>query len=290
MPSFFMLGRGLPWRPFSCLVAGLAAVGSALACRTVAAEPAAWSREPPPRLIEDRFRVELGAFFASVDTRLRVDPTPAVAGTSFAAENDLGLAKSKVLPQFELTLLPGKRHLIRLSALPLRRSGAATLDRTLVIQNNTYVPGQSVATQLDLNLFGLTYGYRIMRRDNAELAATLGVQVGDVSSEIVARNPSRRQTDGSVVPLPLVGLEGRWDFSTRWSVEGRVQYLRAHASDVQGSVLDARLAATWRANPHLLIGLGYRKFRVDIDSKDTGTPGKLNFQLKGPELYLRASL
>jgi len=192
-------------RPVFRLLAVLIPLAGALSGGPVAAEPSAWSREPPPRLIEDRLRLEIGAFFASADTQLRIDPTPLIPGTSFGAENDLGLAKSKVLPQLELTLLPGTRHLIRLSALPLKRHGTVTLDRTLVIEDNTYVAGQSVETQLDLNLFGLTCGYRILRRDNAELAATLGVQVGDVSAEIVARNPSRRQTEDGVVPLPLEG-------------------------------------------------------------------------------------
>ena len=283
------LSQSTAMRARAAALAGLMAFG-ALAARTADADPAAWSPEPPPRLIEDRLRLELGVFFGQVSTQLRLDPTTTVPGSDFSAERDLGLAKSKVLPDFELTLLPGSRNLLRLSALPLRRHAETTLDRSLLVQNSPFNQGEIVDTDIDVNLYGVTYGYRIVRRESAELAATVGLQVADMSAEIVSRNTAVREQKNGIVPIPLFGLEGRWDFTRRWSAEGRVQYITAHASDINGSVLDARLAATWRANPHLLIGLGYRDFRIDIDSQSSGAPGRLTFNLKGPQLYLRASL
>ena len=51
------------------------------------------------------------------DTKFRIDPSTTVQGTNIAAEDDLGLDDSQFLILGELTLLPGDRHLVRLSGL-----------------------------------------------------------------------------------------------------------------------------------------------------------------------------
>jgi hypothetical protein len=59
---------------------------------------------------------------------------------------------------------------------------------------------------------------------------------------------------------------------------------------VNGSILDARLALTWRVNPYLAMGLGYRTFQIDVDSRDEDTPGIVDLSVDGPLLFVRASL
>ncbi len=260
-----------------------------LAALNAAAEPA-WDQNPPPRLIEDRFRLELGGWYSSFDTKLRVDSSPTIKGTPLNAENDLGLASTQVLPLPELTLLPGTRHLIRLSAMSVRRHAEHLLDKTIVFDNDVYRASERVDSELNLSMLGITYGYRLIRAERGELAATFGFEISDVEANVVVRSRSIRQSESGVGPLPMVGLEGRWDLSTRWSVEGRIQYVTANISNVKGTVKDLRLAGTWRMNPHLLFGLGYRRLSINVDSQDQGTPGNLDYQQSGPELYLRASL
>jgi hypothetical protein len=60
--------------------------------------------------------------------------------------------------------------------------------------------------------------------------------------------------------------------------------------EIQGSILDARAALTWRKNPHLVFGVGYRQFAVEVDSRDNDTPGIVDMTMAGPLLFLRASL
>ena len=55
-------------------------------------------------------------------------------------------------------------------------------------------------------------------------------------------------------------------------------------------ILAALLAATWRANPYLVFGLGYRSFSLDIDSQNSSTPGLVDMKIAGPLLFVRASL
>ncbi len=249
-----------------------------------------WAPKPKPHVIEDRFRVEVMGVGAGLDTQVRMDPSPVTAGTLLNAEDDLGLDDSKLLPLAEITLLPGDRHLIRLSGFGLRRSASKIIDRTIVFDDQTYQPNELVDSTLNLTMLGLTYGYSIVQTQSVDIALSFGIQVLEVEANAVVRSRVVREAETGVTPLPLIGVEGRYDFNDRWSVEARVQYVSVEIDDVEGSLMDARAALTWRMNPYLALGLGYRNFTVDVDSRDLDTPGIFDLEMAGPLLFLRASL
>jgi hypothetical protein len=249
-----------------------------------------WAPKPPPNVVEDRLRVEVNVFGASPQTLLRVDESLTERGTEIDAEEDLGLADFRVLPQVEFTLLPGERHLVRLSAFAIHRSADKRIEKDIAFDDEDYLVGERVDSLLNITMFGLTYGYRFLVRQRGELSGTFGVQVADVEANAVVRNRVVRESESGVAPLPLVGLEGRYDFTPRWAVEARAQYLTVDVSQVNGSILDARLALTWRLNPYLAMGAGYRTFQIDVDSRDDGTPGMVDLSVSGPLLFVRASM
>jgi len=249
-----------------------------------------WAPQPPPNVVEDRLRVEVNLFGASLETRLRVDESPTQPGTEINAEDDLGLDDTQLLPQVEFTLLPGERHLVRFSAFASHRSAQKVIDKDISFDDEDYLTGERVDSRLDLTMFGLTYGYRILLRQRSEITGTLGIQIADVEANAVVRSRVVRESESGVAPLPLIGVEGRYDFTQRWSAEARAQYLKVDVSQVDGSILDARLAVTWRVNPYLVLGLGYRTFQIEVDSKDEDTPGFVDLSIAGPLLFIRASL
>ncbi len=249
-----------------------------------------YSPDPAPNVIEDRFRVEVTLLGASIDTKLRVDESLTLPGTLLDAEDDLGLDDSDLMPQAEITLLPGDHHLLRLSGFSTRRSASKILDKEIFFDDEVYEPGERVDSQFDLLMFGLTYGYRFITTNRAELTATFGVQIASVDVNAVVRSRVIREAESGVAPLPMLGIEGRYDFTPHWSAEARVQYLSADVDEVDGEILDARLAGTWRMSPYLVFGLGYRMFTIDIDSHDPEDPGLVQLDLSGPMLFVRASL
>jgi hypothetical protein len=249
-----------------------------------------WAPKPRPNVVEDRFRVEVNLLGASASTLMRVDESPTLPGTEISAEDDLGLDDFQLLPQVELTLLPGERHLVRLSAFAVHRSANTQIERAISFDDEDYVVGERVDSLLNLTMFGLTYGYQFVAHPRGELSATFGIQIADVEANAVVRSRVVRESESGVAPLPLLGLEGRYDFTPRWAVEARAQYLTVNASQVNGSILDGRLAVTWRVNPYLALGLGYRKFQIDVDSADEDTPGFVDLSIDGPLLFVRASM
>jgi hypothetical protein len=153
-----------------------------------------------------------------------------------------------------------------------------------------------VSSKLDLTLFGLTYGYRFLKRERFELDATFSIQIAEGDANISGRNAdgtairSSNDAEEGVAPLPLVGLEGRFDFGSRWSAEARAQFVGANTMDVEASILDARIAITWRQSPYLVYGLGYRRFAIDVESNDEDDSGSVDLSIGGPILFLRGSL
>ena len=284
-----MKSRSLPVPRSACqwLAAISGALGATLAS---AAELPSWAPGPKPHVIEDRFRVEVNMLFAGSDTKLRIDPSLLQQGTQVDTEDDLGLEESQVLTQAELTLLPGERHLIRLSALSSRRDAQFVINRQIRFEDDVYNANERVDSELNLSLFGLTYGYRFYSDNRAELTGTFGIQIASIEANAVVRSRVIREAEDGVAPLPLIGFEGRYDFSDHWSVEGRWQYLSANIDEVDGSIMDSRLALSWRLNPYLVFGFGYRSFSVEIDSRNLDTPGLVDMKISGPLLFARASL
>jgi hypothetical protein len=269
----------------------IAALGLLILVPSLAvAELPDWAPKPPPRVAEDAVRAEVLVFSAGLDTIVRIDESLENPGTEVSAEDDLGLDDAKLLGQGELTLLPGEHHLVRLSGMSIQRSAQKDIEIEVEFDDEIYEIGERVDSELNLTMVGLTYGYRFIARDRGELTATFGIQVADVEANAVVRSRVIRDAESGVAPIPLVGLEGRFDFSSRWSAEGRVQYLTAEIDEVDGSILDWRFALAWRKNPHLLFGLGYRSFTIEVDSQNESTPGLVDMSIDGPLLFVRASL
>lgn len=246
-----------------------------------------WESTPPPRVIEDRFRVDVGIWYAGIDTTIRVDSTPQQPGTTLSGESDLGLPDKKWMPNFELTLLPGKRHLVRISGINSRRDGQAVLDQTVHFDNNTYAAGTTVRSTLNINMLGVGYGYRLWKAERFELDADINVQITSVEANV---SPASSQRYSYTVPLPTVGAEARWEVIRKWQLLGRYQWLGGHYDDVSGSDRDWRVGVQWQFSPHLGVGLHYRNFGINVDSRSNSHPGEVELKYRGAQLEFRASL
>lgn len=277
--------------------AGCLLLLSAFAADATAAEFSRF-REPKPRVVEDLFRAEVSVFGASYDTMVRLDPDDGMMrSTDIDIEDDLGLDDTRGVIQGEITFLPGTRHMLRLSGQATRRSAIQQLQRTITFEDDTFVLNTRVASKLDLTLFGLTYGYRFLKRERYELDATFSIQIAEIDANIVdlgstpgTQIRTNQDAEDGVAPIPLLGLEGRYDFGSRWSAEGRVQYVGGKSQGVDAAIIDARVGVTWRQNPYLVYGIGFRRFSIDVDVNDDDDSGSVDLSISGPLLFLRGSL
>jgi len=163
------------------------------------------------------------------------------------------------------------------------------LNQPVIVGTTTYLVTDRLVTDLDLRILGLTFGYSFLKTERFELGGGLGIRIGqgEGAGEVPARR--LRDTFDGVAPLPTLSLDGTWRFTKRFSFNGRVQYFAVTTGGVSGSLGNLHGDVQYRAWKNLAIGAGYSKLHILVNSTDPGNSGRLDFQVKGPELFLRAS-
>lgn len=240
--------------------------------------------------VADRFSLELGAFGGSLDTTARVDFSPEFPGSEFSAESDFGLTESRLLYFPELTLLPGKRHMVRISGFSLRRNGHKALERDIDYDEDFFETGDLVDSTLDMDILETSYGYRFINHERLELDAILGVQLVNLTVNAEVRNITTRDPTGDLAPIPMAGIELRAHVSDKLAFELRGHYVSLSVDTIAGEVTDLRGAVTWSLSPHLLAGIGYRSFDLHAESNDEDSSGFVHLRMSGPLLFFRAGL
>ena len=260
-----------------------------------------WESEPAPYVVEDRLRMQVAFWNSNIDTTLRVDDATTQVGTVLNAERDLGLSNKKVMPDFELTLFPGDRHMLRLGEFSSRRNSQTTLQSTVIFGKDRFNQGDTVNNTLDINMVGLGYGYRLLKGRRYELDAELRVQVASFTDNmqcaLCAPRPAgqpqpnyNRQPDTITLPLPMAGGEGRLQVYKRLDVTARYNWLGATVVDTNGVIREWQAGLLYHTSQHVGISLDYRSYSIHVDSSSNDHPGVLDIRYRGWQLGFRGSL
>ena len=238
---------------------------------------------------DDHFRLTAGLLSASADTQLRLDADDGTPGTSLSAEDDLGLADHNESGDIEAEVRIRERHVVRFNYFRLDRSATTVLTEQIQFGNDTFDPGDTVETTLDLHEFVATYAYRFLRKPRFEMYGSFGIHI----TELVARGEVQardlREDQREVAPLPTLGLGAEVAFTDRIFMSVFVDYLQANVNDFHGRVLDARITALYRFTRNLSAGLGYFLLERNVDSHDPDDSGRFRLSDGGAELFLRMS-
>jgi hypothetical protein len=266
----------------------------ALSAALLLAAGAAHGRPPveqPDNLLNDEFSLQAAFIRTANTTSLRYDPSTGGTGTNLAVEPELGMPKQKWIGRGELALRIHERHRLRLSTyfVPLDRSGATVLKNSIVFGNTTYNAGEPVQSSLSMRILALSYAYSFVRSDRYEVDGTLGINVLGVEATATAVARLRTESQTNSAPAPVVGIEGTGRLSSRFYVEGRLQYMQVLISDTRGSFKNFEADLLYRMHPNATAGLGYTGFNVGVTSATPGASQNGSFGLRsfGPQLFLR---
>lgn len=250
-----------------------------------------WEATPPPAILEDRLRLDVGIWQSKINTFIRADATATQPGTALDGESDVGLADAASVLDMELTLLPGKRQLFRIHGFSSHRHGDAVLTRTIDFDGNTYAVNSRIKSVLNIDMLGVGYAYRLVKHPKFEW--DLGLNVEIASAEVNVQdfvNP--READSGRAPIPMLDTELRWQFWRNFQLNGRYRWLGVNVDngDKKGSLTDSRYGLSWQFNQHLNVGVYQRHFSLSVDLASGSNPGSLRLNHKGWELGVRASL
>ena len=238
---------------------------------------------------EERVRLTLGFYRVSTSTNIRADSSAGLAGTPVSAEKDFGLQKSNVEAKFQAMIRVGERHRLRFDYFSLDRTGNRVLDQPYVFKDVVLQPNDPLEASLSMRVLGITYGYSFIHRERFELAATLGVNITDLSARARVTTPLRHvdQSIDQAGPLPLPGLDATWVISKRFYLDGKAQYVRAHVSHFDGSLGVYELDALYRLREYVAFGVGYSLIKAELTSTATKNAGFFDFNTKGPTAFVR---
>jgi hypothetical protein len=271
------------------------------------AAPALADRDPqsgaplPPKKhessspITDHFAARASFYAPNLRTNLRIDPSPAVPGvmgTTFNAENALGLPDKLDKGRVEFMFRLRDRNKVRFEYYEADRSGNKVLANDIAFSNQVFLAGELAQTTLNWSQFDITYTYSFIRNEHFEVGTGLAVYFLQVDMVIYQQQPfaiALRQEASGASPFPALPLDLVWCISQRWSATAHGAYLKATVSGIRGWYADYHEDLQYRWNPNFVLGVGYSTTRTSLTQSSGTFPGYYNLSISGPEAFIRFS-
>lgn len=240
----------------------------------------------------DRFSLELGTFFVSTDTKVRVDGSGGQAGTEFDAERTLGYSDST---RFRLdgAWRFAERHSITAMWFDNTRSSNRVIDEEITVGDTTYPINAEIRSEWSTQIIDVAYEYVFMKRESWELAGSFGlhtIKFGlDLEAETSGGQANLSNDVSTGAPLPLFGLRGTWQLTKELQLNAHAQYFTLSIDEYSGEVVDLRADLTWMFTKNFGMGVGYNHFDFDVDIERPKFTGSLGWKYGGALVFLRAA-
>jgi hypothetical protein len=246
--------------------------------------------------LNDRYWFEAQAYWAQVDTKVRVAGTGGLVASEIDLEGDLDLADRKGLPAFLAGARIGERWSIVGEYYGLDRSASANVRRDITFDDVVYPTGANIASSFDTKVYRAAVGYAFLQGENFELGASLGLHVtqfkitlqgdGRLGNAVVQSEVRKRD---ALAPLPTLGLYGALAFTPRLTATARVDYLSLKVGDYDGRLTNSEARLSYRVFDNVGFGAGYRYVDYDLDVDKERWNGEMAYKFKGPVLFVQAA-
>lgn len=247
---------------------------------------------------EDRFTLDFGSYFMTSQTGVRVDGFEEIElGTRLDLEDVFSLQDETVF-RLEGAWRFKPRHAMRLMYFDSSRTRTNAIDREIDFGDETYPLGADVTVKFKFTVLELAYQYSLMKSENFELGASVGVhnikfKIGlDAMLEGGPANGGvqAEETASTNAPLPVVGLGATWHMANDVYLLAHAQYFQVKTGGLDGSLEDYQAGVLWQFNPHFGVGAAYNMFRLNVDANDADDfRGQLDWKYYGPQLFMRAA-
>jgi len=248
-------------------------------------------------LLNKRFMIGGGGFFPDVDSKIRLDDEFLGIGTEIDFENELGLEESNSTFWLTSRWRISRRNNLEFEFTQLNRDATvAATTREYQIEDTVVQAGAAIDSVFDIDLFRLTYGYSLIRNEEAELQLQAGLHVADVGVELTATGvisidgepfSESVSTEGSelTAPLPHFGGNFTYAFTDKFGAYLHVIGFALEIDDVEGSIVEAGGTLQYNFTENVGVGAGVRYFKVDVKAQDEDLRGEFELNYLGPVIY-----
>lgn len=268
----------------ACVVAVLLGAG------TVASAQEAST--PQRGYLTDRFSVTLGLYKLRPETTVRLDALGGRVGTTLSMEDDLGIQDSATAQDLTFGVRLGRRHRIELEQFGVDRDGTRDNTRQITVGNDTFDAGVVLDSAFDMDVTRLGYAYSFLHDEKKEVGIHAGVHITDmffrVTAELRPVTSATEEIAQTTAPLPVIGVQGAFQFLPRWTMHGRAQIFRLAAGDYDGEINHLALAFEHSTFKRVGIGVALDFFEVNLESKDDSFLGEFSLKFAGPRIFAHA--
>ncbi|MGI9435323.1 MAG: hypothetical protein ACR2Q4_10925 [Geminicoccaceae bacterium] len=273
---------------------GLSSIGSgiltSLLVWTVSADVRAG--ELPERWKRAEFAV--GGYLATFGSDLRIDGNDGNLGTVIDLENTLNLDSDRYTFWLDGYWRFFDRHRLELSYYDVSREGTRTLNEQVVIRDEVFDIGVSVASSIDLKVGKIAYAYSILQNDQWDGSLSLGVSAFDFQTSIQARidgvGSTQRSTSELFAPLPTVGARLWYAFADDWTARLEGNFFALEFDEYNGSLIDAEAAIDYDVTDWFGLTLGYNYVNIDVDRTGGDFDAAIRYQYSAIILAARRFL
>lgn len=256
----------------------------------------------------DRFRVYLGGFWPSVDSKIAINGDFTEPGPPINIEDTLGVEDSKGVAWGGAHWRISRRNSLELEFFALNRDGGTSGTFSPPLQvGDTFIESGSVATSYDTTIGRLTYGFSLVRDERIDIQLKAGLHLASLEAGLQfsgavcdpTTSPSTppgcptgstgSESEDITAPLPHFG--GSFAYAITPSVAFRFQVIgfALELDDIDGSIVEVDADLSWQPWRHFGFGAGLRYFNTNVEAGTSELNGEFDYEYFGPVVYVQST-
>jgi hypothetical protein len=242
--------------------------------------------------LDQKFQVSLGGFFMDYDTDVRLDGE-GETGTDINWEDEFDFDDQDRF-RVDGFWRFAEKHKVRFMYFENNRGNTTVLTRDIEFGDTTFPINLEVDSRLDTRIIEIAYEYAFLRRENWELAGSIGIHNirveaglrGDLSTPGGGGSAEAEEVAEGDGPLPVLGVHYLWHMGNNFYFEGLAQFFFAEVDNYDGSLEDYKIGVTWFPWDNVGIGIAYNEFVTRLDIEKDSFSGRLKVGYGGPLVYI----
>lgn len=232
------------------------------------------------------FRIRVGAFNSSIDTKLLSDNAATMPGGDDDLERSLGAPSSETTAQIDALFRIAHYHRFELGYFELQRHSVTTLQRDVVFRDQLYPEDSTIEFRSNSKILRAGYSYSLMRDGQKELGLTAGLSWTRFEAEVREEGQQPPEQAKVEVVLPTFGIYGSLPLGAKWHLGADIDVFVLSLERYDGYMAYVALDLERKFNDNFGIGIGYNFYGMRLKSQDDDLDGTLRVRYQGPKVYL----
>jgi hypothetical protein len=241
----------------------------------------------------EKFNVQAGAFFASLDDKVQVGVGG--VGVTIDVEETLGMETQNTSFRVGGSYRIGeeRRHRVDLEYFYFNRNSTKTLAKDITIDNVTFFATENVDATFNFQIVKAAYSYSFFQDDRMDLAASIGLFVMPLKFEVNTSQGGGKNTElNFTAPLPVLGFRGDFAITPKWFLRTKLEFFYLEYQNFTGGLMDTNIAVEYNPWKNWGFGFGVENFRLKLSAEGSDYPnlnfnGDVKMQFIGAQLYAR---